>query len=103
IPLLDSFGVESNSVGVTDAQGRFQLTCQYNSQPGAVVGEHVVLISEPPLPDNLRKVQDSGVIDRYRATRGNRPIPVDYTTLGTSPLRVEVKEGQAQYDLELKR
>ena len=103
VPLLDRFGAESNSTAGTDENGHFTLTCAYNNQPGAVVGKHVVLVTESPLPDDLRKVRDSQVIDRYRAKLGNRPIPPRYSSVGASPLQIEIKEGQERVTLKLTR
>jgi hypothetical protein len=103
VPLLDHFGNESSSTGVTDEKGYFTLTCRYNNKPGAAVGEHVVVIAEMPLPQEMRRVQDSRAIDAYRAKSGNRPIPADYTSFAKSPLRVTVKEGQESVPIVLNR
>src|SRR3954449_7061864 len=46
VPELKDFGAEVNSSGVTDEKGEFTLTCALNSQPGAVVGTHRVLLLE---------------------------------------------------------
>ncbi len=102
MPQLDHFGAESNSTAETDEDGKFTLTCAFNSQPGAVVGKHVVLVSEAALPAELRRAQD-GRIDQYRAKLGNRPIPAEYSSVTQSPLRIEVKEGQEPLTLELAR
>lgn len=102
VPMLDHFGAEANSTAVTDENGHFILTCAYNNQPGAVVGTHVVLVSET-MPEDLRNVQDSRVVDAYRAKLGNRPIPPDYSSVSKSPIKIEVKEGQSEYKVELKR
>jgi hypothetical protein len=103
VPMLDQFGPEANSTGVTDANGQFSLTCAYNAQPGAVIGKHVVLVGEPPLPTEMRNVRDSRVLENYRANLGNRPIPPDYNSMGKSLIQIEVKEGQSEYKIELKR
>jgi hypothetical protein len=103
VPQLESFGADSNSTAVTDENGQFTLTCAHNKQPGAVVGKHVVLIAEPPLPDDLRHARDVRAIDAYRAKLGNRPIPTDYGSVSKSPLQIEVKEGQSEYKIELTR
>jgi hypothetical protein len=103
VPQLEKFGSESNSTAVTDENGEFTLTCAYNSQPGAVVAKHIVLVAESPLPDELRGSRDARAIDRYQATLGNRPIPTDYGTVSTSSIRVEIKKGQEPVTIELKR
>jgi hypothetical protein len=103
VPLLNDYGAETNSVAVTDEQGHFELKCRFKDQPGAVVGQHVVVVKETPVPENLRREQDGAVLARYRASLGNRPIPVSYTTTADSPLRIEVKPDQSVYDLDLQR
>jgi hypothetical protein len=103
VPMLEYFGAESNSTAVTDENGQFTLTCAYKNQPGAVVGTHVVLVTDPPLPDDLRKEQDSRVRNDYRAKLGNRPIPSDYSSVSKSPIKIEVKESQSEYKIELTR
>ena len=103
VPMLDNFGAESNSTGVTDEQGRFTLTCTATKQAGAVVGSHTVLVIEGPMPDDMRGVQDSRVLDSYLAKRGNRPIPADYGSFTRSKLKVEVAEGGGPIRLELTR
>jgi hypothetical protein len=103
VPMLDHFGAESNSTAVTDENGEFTLTCAYNNQAGAVVGKHVVLVAETSPPDELRNVQDSRVLDAYRAKLGNRPIPPEYSSVSQSPIKIEVKEGQSEYKIELTR
>jgi hypothetical protein len=101
IPQLDRFGAESNSMAETDEEGRFTLTCTYKGQPGAVVGKHVVVVTEAPPPKELRRVQDSRVLDQYRAKWGNRPIPPKYSSVSESPLQIEIKEGQGPVTIEL--
>jgi hypothetical protein len=103
VPMLNDFGAESYAVGVTDEQGRFTLTCRYNNQPGAAAGPNVVLVTEAPMPGDVRKSQDSRVQSAYEAKLGNRPIPPAYGTVGTSPLKVEVKPGQGELTLTLTR
>jgi hypothetical protein len=103
VPQLDHFGAESNSTAVTDENGRFTLTCAYNDQPGAIVGKHVVLVTESPLPDDLRNVRDARAIDRHRANLGNRPIPPQYSSVSQSPLQIEIKKGQESVTIELTR
>jgi hypothetical protein len=103
MPQLDNFGAESNSTAVTDENGKFTLTCAYNGQPGAVAGKHVVLIAESPLPDELRNSRDVWVLNQYRASLGNRPIPPQYSSVSESPVRIEIKPGQEAVTIELTR
>jgi hypothetical protein len=105
IPELQGFGAEMNSSAVTDDKGRFQLTCTFQDQPGAVVAKHHVLVSDPPTPEEYRS-QDERTQARfaqYLAKLKNRPIPPDYATFSKTPLVVEVKAGQKTYDLQLTR
>jgi hypothetical protein len=103
MPLLDGFGAEWSSTGTTDEQGHFTLTCQINNQPGAAVGQHAVMITDAPVPEHLRRVQDTRELDALRAKSGSRPIPPQYGTFAKSPLRVEVKEGQNPIEITLTR
>ncbi len=103
IPLQTDFGAEAYSSGTTDEQGRFTLTCQFNNQPGAPVGQHVVVVTDPPLPENLRRSQNDREIDAQRAKLGNRPIPLEYGSFAKSQLRADVKEGQQALTISLTR
>lgn len=103
MPMLDQFGAESYSSGVTDEKGKFTLTCHYNDQPGAALGKHIVLVTEAPLPDTMRTIQDSRVVDAYQAKLGNRPIPAMYASAGKSPIRIDVAPGQKSVTVELTR
>ena len=103
VPVLEHFGAESYSTATTDGNGHFVLTCHFNNQPGAAVGEHVVLIEEGALPEKMRGEQDGRVIDAYRAKLGNRPIPPEYSSFGKSPLRTEVKEGRGPVAVAISR
>lgn len=103
MPMIDHFGAEAYSSAVTDDNGKFTLTCHYNDQPGAAVGKHVVLVTEAPLPDKMRGVQDSRVVDAYQAKLGNRPIPATYASAGKSPIRIDIAQGQQSVTVELTR
>jgi hypothetical protein len=103
VPQLDTFGAESDSTAVTDENGRFTLTCAYNGQPGAVAGKHIVLVTEPPLPDEKRKSRNARELATFRAALGNRPIPPKYSSVSQSTLQIEVKEGVEELKLELTR
>ncbi len=103
MPMLDNFGAESNSTAVTDAEGRFALTCLFNQRPGAVVALHTVMVAESELTDEMRNTQDSRAFDALVAKRGNRPIPPEYGAFGRTPLKVEVKQGVGPIKLELTR
>jgi hypothetical protein len=105
VPELRNFGAEMDSLAMTDDQGHFRLTCTYKEQPGAVVGKHHVLVTEPPTPAEYRSQDErtQAKLAQYLAGLKNRPIPEAYATLGKTPLVVEVKPGQSVYDLQLTR
>jgi hypothetical protein len=105
VPELRHFGAEMNSTAVTDDQGHFHLTCAYNQQAGAVVAKHHVLVSEAPVPAELRGMDERSQtkLAQYQAQLKNRPIPDVYGTLSKTPLVVEVKPGEKTYDLQLTR
>jgi hypothetical protein len=105
VPELTHFGAEMNSTAVTDDQGHFHLTCAYNQQPGATVGKHHVLVTEPPTPPEFRSQDErtQAKLNQYLSRLKNRPIPEAYGTLGKTPLVVEVKADQKMYKLELSR
>ena len=105
VPELRNFGAEMNSIAVTDDQGHFQLTCTYKQQPGAVVGKHRVLVTDPPTPPEYRSQDErtQAKFAQYLAKLKNRPIPEVYGTLAKTPLVLDVKPGQKTYDLQLTR
>jgi hypothetical protein len=103
MPVLEDFGAETVSAAVTDEKGHFVLVCRLNDQPGAVTGQHIVLVKEPPLPEKMRGVQDGRVIDRYRAELGNRPIPSQYSSVSRTPLRIDVKADGEPITITLNR
>jgi hypothetical protein len=105
IPELRGFGADFNSFAVTDEQGHFRLTCTDRDQAGAVAATHHVLVTEPPTPAEFRSQDERAQAKyaRYLAGLKNRPIPPEYGTLSRTPLVVEVKAGQKNYDLQLSR
>jgi hypothetical protein len=105
VPMLADFGAEMNSVGVTDEQGRFRLTCNDKRQPGAVVGKHRVLVTDPPMPRELRGQSEKAqkAQTEYQAKLKNRPIPEEYGNVGQTPLQIEVTPEQKSYTLTLTR
>ena len=47
------------SMGVTDDQGRYQLSIA-TGEPGAITGEHRVLVSKIVLPEKMRADENTG-------------------------------------------
>ena len=66
-PQRNDLGSEFVSLAVTDENGRFALTCGYKDKPGAVVGQHTILITEASEPDELRNSRDPREHQKYRA------------------------------------
>lgn len=104
VPQLKDFGAEYNSSAVTDEKGHFVLVCAYGQQPGAAVATHKVLVTDH-VPDDMRGMsgQAQARLSGYLAKLQNRPIPEPYAVLSRTPLTVEVKPGQATYELQLSR
>jgi hypothetical protein len=100
IPLID-YGPEYIATGVTDDAGRFQLTCK--GRPGACAGENRVLVVEADLPDQLKGEDAQVELARYFRGLGGRPLPEKYGNLMQSPLVVDVKAGQKEYQFDLTR
>jgi hypothetical protein len=99
VPDLPNFGAEMNSTGITDDKGQFSLICTYQGErkSGAVVAKHFVLVRELP-PDAASRRQDATA-----PKLANRPIPSELGSLGKNPYTVEVKQGQKEYKITLKR
>jgi hypothetical protein len=95
------FGPEFIATGVTDAQGRYSLTC--NGQPGACAVDNMVTVSEAGIPSKLQSEKAQRELAVYLQSLKNRPIPQNYGSPVTTPLSVKVTEGQSEYKLELKR
>jgi hypothetical protein len=51
-PLFEGFGGEVIAEGVTDAGGRYTLTCPLGD--GACLGKHKVTVADAPTPDDAR-------------------------------------------------
>jgi hypothetical protein len=95
------FGPEYIAVGVTDDQGRYELTCQ--GQPGACAVENTVTVSEADIPPELLSENKQAEMAVYLRALKNRPIPKNYATPVQTPLTVNVTIGQSEYNLELTR
>ena len=100
---VTSFGGEYIAAGETDDEGRYKLTCV--GKPGACACENRVTVTEAPLPAELRGMsgQAQEAASRFRAGLKNRPIPPQYANLAQSDATIEVKQGQKEYKLDLKR
>jgi hypothetical protein len=99
-PMID-YGPEYTAKGITDKNGRFQLTC--NGAPGACACENRVIIVEPDLPPHLKSENAQAELARHIKSLGGRPLPQKYANLADSPLVAHVKAEQKEYKFELKR
>src|SRR5947209_426150 len=92
VPDLSYYGAEMNSTAVTDEKGHFRLTCNFKGQSGAVVAKHRVLVTDPPVPREMRGMDERSQQAQaaFQAKLKNRPIPPAYGTVGKTPLIVEV-------------
>jgi hypothetical protein len=102
-PNLNGPGGDYLAEGVTDENGRFQLSCK--GQPGACACENMVMVSEGPMSKAGRGISAAAQEEaaRFLASLKNRPIPAVYATASKTPLTVAVTAGQTEYTLELKR
>ncbi len=95
------FGAQYIATATTDDQGRFTLQC--SGQPGACAVENMVTVSEADIPPKLQGEGAQRELANYLRSLKNRPIPRNYASPASSPLRVTVSEGQEEYVLELRR
>jgi hypothetical protein len=101
MPESSDFGAELNSTGVTDEMGHFTVTCMRSNEPGAVVGKHKVVVSEGPVPGEIKRNQEK--VAEFTAKLKNRPIPANYGNYTATPLSVEVTAGKKDYNLTMTR
>src|SRR5690348_15679779 len=89
-----------SSAGITDENGRFQLTRE-DGEPGALVGKHLVVVVRGREPSRAlgEKADEAGA--GAKAKKDRRPIPPAYTAASKTKLIVNVKPDQHNYDLEL--
>ncbi|MBN9519117.1 hypothetical protein J0H58_11460 [bacterium] len=87
--------------GVTDADGRFTLTCY--GQSGACAAESIVTVADEDIPERLTPESARQELSAYLKTLKNRPIPPLYKTPAESPLRMTVSANLKEYRIELKR
>ena len=103
MPTFPGFGAEVIAEGVSDKDGGYSLTCSGSS--GACVGTHRVVIEEGPLPPGTSGESGEAQMKMTRYLQGltNRPIPPQYGSIASTPLTVDVKADETNYDLKLKR
>lgn len=108
VPELKHFGATLSSTATTDEAGKFSLVCNRKSEAGAVVGTHFVIVNEVALPIERRDREESDPekqrkFEEMKAKLTNRPIPSEYATVGTTPLKVAVSKDKKVYELKLER
>jgi hypothetical protein len=97
------------SVGTTDEEGRFKLTCA-DSRAGAVVGWHRVVMTDPTASTYRRGGAGRARFDdetesppaQNPPARPQYRIPFQYTTSARTPLKVEVKPEKQEMSFDLK-
>lgn len=102
-PAFEGFGGELIAEGVSDGEGRYSLVCPLGE--GACIGKHKVTVSDAPTPDDAREqsVEGQRQLQAFLKTLTNRPIGVQFGTVATTPLEIEVKAEGGAYDLQLPR
>ena len=105
VPDLKNCGAELISMGTTDEEGKFQLTCTLKSQPGAVVAKHRVIVFEEPVSADMRGMdaESQAKLAAYMHSLRNRPIPEEYGSVVKTPIMVEVTKDQRTYEIKLVR
>jgi hypothetical protein len=87
--------------GVTDEEGRFTLTC--HGKTGACAVENIVAVTDEDIPEHLTPESKRAELQAYFKTLKNRPIPRQYQSAASTPLRVTVSAGEEEYKIVLKR
>ena len=103
IPILKNSRPETNAIGITDENGSFTMTT--NGQPGAVVAEMRVTVTEGPLPEGSREPTPEAkrLLDQHNRSLKNRPIPERYRNLVESSLKVTITPENNVHTLKLTR
>ena len=104
VPELANFGAEYNSSAVTDNQGKFKLVCRKTGEPGAVIGMNRVVVLEYTPPELRGRSTEARLkLSEYQEELKNRPIPEAYSSMGKTPLKLEVTAAQKEYMIFLAR
>ena len=99
-------GVDGNFIatGVTDKQGKCELKFPGKEQSCCCACSHKVLVVEGPLPDEVRNNYERSrgkSVVKFQETLKHRPLPENFSRLGTTPLVFEVTKDQLEYPIEL--
>lgn len=102
-PTFKGFGSDLIALATADDKGRFQLECGLGK--GACIGTYKATVTEAPVPPDLMRNSRNGdvKIRQFYDDLPNRPIPVRFGDLATTPLQIEIVQGKTSYELSLKR
>jgi hypothetical protein len=92
------------SSATTDEKGHYRLTRNDNSNPGAAIGKHRVVIF-PGRPAGAVDREDDKADPKAKArpAAAGVTVPGVYMAAAQTPLVIEVKADQKTYDLKLSR
>ncbi|WP_169973807.1 hypothetical protein [Tautonia rosea] len=88
------------AIGQIETNGRFTLTT-FNTNDGAVLGQHVVTIQVKPAPKTTPEPNPDGTITFDYSLGDSSTIPSKYENPEQSPLRYTVESGSNSFDIEL--
>ena len=100
-------GLDGNYIatGVTDDNGICTPTVPGSpAVAGVPACKHKVLFSEAPVSKEARAAQERGdqsIARKERKTRRHRPIPGKYIRLMSTPIELDVAEGNVEFELLL--
>lgn len=104
MPEFKGHGAESNSYAITDDKGQFVLL--YGAgEPGCAIATHRVVINEAPVTADMRG-QDEASQNRlaaYNNSLKNRPLPLNYQSYSSTPLKIEITGEKKDLIVELRR
>jgi hypothetical protein len=84
-----------SSAGMTDDEGRYELTCE-NGKPGAIIASHKVVVVSGRSAEAEPNDDPGAPQAKTSAT-----VPAVYGIAAKTPLEVEVKANETTYDLNL--
>lgn len=103
VPKFTGYGSDLFAVATADDEGRFALKCGVGE--GACQGLYKVVVSEAPAPADVSAYtpESEAKLRKYYAELSNRPIPDQFGDLARTPLEVDIRSGQTDYELSLTR
>lgn len=104
-------GAPKVGVGITDAQGKFQIGT-FTANDGAIIGEHKVVVAKVASagaggtmsPDDyMKKMASGGSSAKIPGSDAKNELPTKYSSQATTDLKASVKAGDANnFTFELK-